>query len=97
MPLKNFSTPKISIVANVTADYEKTVEEIKENLVKQLFNEAENKYRHLLEGVLGKGDIKQLYEELTAAMLSRFSAVLSLAALDKNMTELEKQSVKKAV
>ncbi len=34
----NFSNPKISIVSNVTADYEKTPEEIKENLVKQLYS-----------------------------------------------------------
>jgi len=34
----NFSSPKISIVSNVTADYEKTSEEIKENLVKQLYS-----------------------------------------------------------
>ena len=32
------STPKIAIVSNVTADYEKTPEEIKENLVKQLYS-----------------------------------------------------------
>ena len=33
-----FSSPKISIVSNVTADYEKSVEEIKENLEKQLYS-----------------------------------------------------------
>jgi len=32
------SAPKIAIVSNVTADYEKTPEEIKENLVKQLYS-----------------------------------------------------------
>ncbi|MBU1147149.1 MAG: ACP S-malonyltransferase [Candidatus Omnitrophica bacterium] len=31
-----FSTPQIGVVSNVTADYEKTPDEIKENLVKQL-------------------------------------------------------------
>ena len=33
-----FSAPRIPIVSNVTADYEKTPEEIKENLVKQLYS-----------------------------------------------------------
>jgi [acyl-carrier-protein] S-malonyltransferase len=33
-----FSSPKIPIVSNVTADYEKNAEEIKENLVKQLYS-----------------------------------------------------------
>ena len=33
-----FSAPKIAIVSNVTADYEKTPEEIKGNLVKQLYS-----------------------------------------------------------
>ncbi|PIP68239.1 MAG: [acyl-carrier-protein] S-malonyltransferase [Candidatus Omnitrophica bacterium CG_4_9_14_0_2_um_filter_42_8] len=32
------SAPKIAIVSNVTADYEKTPEEIKENLVQQLYS-----------------------------------------------------------
>lgn len=38
--LKNikFSTPSIRVVSNVTADYENTAEEIKENLVKQLYS-----------------------------------------------------------
>ena len=34
----NFSKPEIGIVSNVTANYEKTPEEIKENLVKQLYS-----------------------------------------------------------
>ncbi len=34
----NFSVPKIAIISNVTADYEKKAEEIKENLVKQLYS-----------------------------------------------------------
>ncbi|NQV03905.1 MAG: ACP S-malonyltransferase [Candidatus Omnitrophica bacterium] len=34
----NFSKPEIGVVSNVTADYEKTPEEIKENLVKQLYS-----------------------------------------------------------
>ncbi|OIO32975.1 MAG: [acyl-carrier-protein] S-malonyltransferase [Candidatus Omnitrophica bacterium CG1_02_40_15] len=33
-----FSSPMVPIVSNVTADYEKTVDEIKENLVKQLYS-----------------------------------------------------------
>jgi [acyl-carrier-protein] S-malonyltransferase len=33
-----FSSPKVPIVSNVTADYEKSVEDIKENLVKQLYS-----------------------------------------------------------
>ena len=33
-----FSSPKASIVSNVTADYEKGAEEIKENLAKQLYS-----------------------------------------------------------
>ncbi|MEK6732772.1 MAG: ACP S-malonyltransferase [Candidatus Omnitrophota bacterium] len=33
-----FSNPGIPVVANVTADYEKSAEEIKENLVKQVYN-----------------------------------------------------------
>ena len=34
----NFSKPEIGVVSNVTADYEKTPDEIKENLVKQLYS-----------------------------------------------------------
>ena len=33
-----FSSPRVPIVSNVTADYEKSVEDIKENLVKQLYS-----------------------------------------------------------
>ena len=33
-----FSNPRVPIVANVTADYEKSAEEIKENLVKQIYS-----------------------------------------------------------
>ena len=33
-----FSTPEVNVVSNVTADYEKTPEEIKGNLVKQLYS-----------------------------------------------------------
>ena len=33
-----FSAPQIGVVSNVTADYEKTPDEIKNNLVKQLFS-----------------------------------------------------------
>ncbi|MDP8230496.1 MAG: ACP S-malonyltransferase [Candidatus Gorgyraea atricola] len=33
-----FSAPQIGVVSNVTADYEKTPDEIKDNLVKQLFS-----------------------------------------------------------
>ncbi|MDP2911886.1 MAG: ACP S-malonyltransferase [Candidatus Omnitrophota bacterium] len=33
-----FSNPRVPIVANVTADYEKSAEEIRENLVKQIYS-----------------------------------------------------------
>lgn len=33
-----FSSPSIPIISNVTADYEKSAEEIKENLIKQLYS-----------------------------------------------------------
>jgi [acyl-carrier-protein] S-malonyltransferase len=34
----NFSNPEIKVISNVTADYEKTAFEIKENLVRQLYS-----------------------------------------------------------
>ena len=68
-----------------------------QQIPEHLLNEAENKYLHLLEGVMGKSGTRLINEELTQTMLSRFSAVLSLAALDKQMTDAEKRSVKKAV
>ena len=47
-----FSSPEPGVVSNVTADYEKTPEEIKENLVKQLYSSVlwEDSVRRIAAG-----------------------------------------------
>ena len=62
-----------------------------------LLNEAKHKYLQLLQGVMGKNGTTQLIEELTGAMLCRFSALLCLSKVDKRLTLAERKLVKKAV
>jgi len=48
-----FSSPEIGVVSNVTADYEKTPEEIKENLVKQLYSPV--RWEESIRRIAGQG------------------------------------------
>jgi glycosidase len=68
-----------------------------QKIPEQLINEARHKYLQLLAGVLGKDGNTALFEELTAAMLRRFSAMLSLSAVDKRLPSSENKSARKAV
>jgi [acyl-carrier-protein] S-malonyltransferase len=48
-----FSSPKINIISNVTADYEKSPEEIKDNLVKQLYSPV--RWEESVRKIAGEG------------------------------------------
>jgi len=49
----DFLTPGINVVSNVTADYEKTPSEIKENLVKQLYSPV--RWEESIQKIAGQG------------------------------------------
>ena len=48
-----FSSPKIDIISNVTADYERSPEEIKDNLVKQLYSPV--RWEESVRKIAGEG------------------------------------------
>ncbi len=50
---REFSVPEIGVVSNVTADYEKTPEEIKENLVRQLYSPV--RWEESIRRIAGEG------------------------------------------
>ena len=78
------------LLQNRHAGYDKKIPE-------HLLNEARYKYLQLLQGVVGKNGTTLLIEELSGALLRRFSAGLSLSTVDKQLTPAERESVKKAV
>ena len=63
----------------------------------QLTNEARHKYQQLLAGVLGREGNAALFEDLSAALLRRFEAILSLSAVEKRLSDSENKTTKKAI
>ena len=62
----------------------------------QLTNEARHKYQQLLTGVLGREGNDALFEELSASMLRRFTAILHLSAMEKRLPGKDNKLISKA-
>ena len=85
----NFSSPKIGVVSNVTARYEKTPAEIKENLVKQLHSSV--RWEESIRRIASEG-IDTFFEigpgKVLKGLLRRIDPALKVYNIDK-LADLE--------
>ena len=79
-----FSAPQIGVVSNVTADYEKTPDEIKDNLVKQLFSPV--RWEESIKRIASEG-VDTFFEigpgKVLKGLLRRIDANLKICNIDK--------------
>jgi len=79
-----FSSPRIGVVSNVTADYEKTPEEIRENLVRQLYSPV--RWEESIRRIAGQG-IDTFFEigpgKVLKGLLRRIDSNLKVYNIEK--------------
>ena len=80
----NFLSPEIDVVSNVTADYAKTPEEIKENLVKQLYSPV--RWEESVKKIASSG-VNTFFEigpgKILKGLMRRIDADLKVYNIDK--------------
>jgi [acyl-carrier-protein] S-malonyltransferase len=80
----NFSNPEINVTSNVTADYEKTPFEIKENLVRQLYSPV--RWEESIRKIAGEG-VDTFFEigpgSVLKGLLRRIDANLKVYNIEK--------------